>query len=71
MEPVPCCHCGEFFLPSPRHKNQIYCMKPECRRALKASWKRNRMRTDSDFRFNHKKGFYKLIIIVMPFLPSH
>ena len=54
MEPVPCCHCGKFFLPSPRHRNQIYCMEPDCRRAYKASWKRNRMRTDPDFRFSQK-----------------
>jgi hypothetical protein len=54
MEPIPCCNCAEFFMPSPRHKNQIYCMKPECRRAKKASWKRNKMRTDPDYRYNHK-----------------
>ena len=54
MEQIPCCNCAEFFMPSPRHKNQIYCMKPECRRAKKASWKRNKMRTDPDYRYNHK-----------------
>ena len=54
MEPIPCCNCAEFFTPSPRHKNQIYCMKPECRRARKAAWKRNKMRTDPDYRYNHK-----------------
>jgi len=54
MEEIPCCHCAEFFTPSPRHKNQIYCMKPECRRAKKAAWKRNKMRTDPDYRYNHK-----------------
>ena len=54
MEPIPCCNCAEFFTPSPRHKNQIYCMKPECRRARKAAWKRNKMRTDPDYLYNHK-----------------
>ena len=54
MEPIPCCNCAEFFTPSPRHKNQIYCMKPECRRARKAAWKRNKRRTDPDYRYNHK-----------------
>jgi hypothetical protein len=29
-------------------------MKPECRRARKAAWKRNKMRTDPDYRYNHK-----------------
>ena len=54
MEPIPCCNCAEFFTPSPRHKNQIYCMKPTCQLAKKAAWKRNKMRTDPDYRYNHK-----------------
>jgi len=29
-------------------------MKPDCRRAKKASWKRNKMRIDPDYRYNHK-----------------
>ena len=54
MEQIPCCHCGNFFTPSPRHKNQVYCTKPACRRARKAAWKRNKMQTDPDYRFNQK-----------------
>jgi hypothetical protein len=54
MGQIPCCHCGEFFTSDPRHKNQVYCMKPACRRARKAAWKRNKMRTDPDYRFNQK-----------------
>ena len=50
MEPVICVNCCDFFQPSPRHKNQTYCMKPECRRAKKAAWKRTKMRTDAKFR---------------------
>ena len=53
MEEVPCCHCGVFFKRSPRHKDQDYCLKPDCRRARKAAWKRERMRTDEEFRLNH------------------
>lgn len=54
MDQIPCCHCGDFFTRSPRHKNQVYCMKPACRRARKAAWKRNKMQTDPDYRYNHK-----------------
>ena len=54
MERIPCSHCGAFFEPSARHKNQIFCMKPECRRARKASWQRHKMRTDPEYRFNQK-----------------
>jgi hypothetical protein len=54
MEQIPCCHCGDFFTPSPRHKNQVYCMEPACRRARKAAWKRNKLQTDPDYRYGHK-----------------
>ena len=54
MEQLPCCHCGEFFTSSPRHKDQVYCLKPACRRARKAAWKRNKMQTDPDYRYTHK-----------------
>ena len=54
MEEVPCCHCGGFFLPSPRHKNQNYCMKPDCRRARKAAWKREKLRIDPDFKLGQQ-----------------
>ncbi len=54
MEPVVCVNCYGFFLPSPRHKNQCYCMKPPCRRAKKAAWKRHKMATDPDFKLDQK-----------------
>ena len=54
MEEIQCWHCGDFFLESPRHKEQFYCMKPECRRAKKAAWKRKKMREDPEYRLNHK-----------------
>jgi hypothetical protein len=50
MEPIPCVHCFDLFVPSPRHKNQTHCMKAECRRAKKAAWKRVRLKTDPDFK---------------------
>ena len=53
MEEVPCCHCGVFFKRSPRHKGQNYCMQPECRKARKAAWKREKMRLEEQFRRNH------------------
>ena len=50
MEPIPCVYCFDLFIHSPRHKNQTYCMKPECRRAKKAAWKRLKLKTDPDFK---------------------
>ena len=54
MEQILCCHFYDLFTPSPRHKNQCYCMKPECRRAKKAAWKRHKMATDRDFKRDQK-----------------
>ena len=50
MEEIQCWHCGDFFPKSPRHKEQFYCMKPECRKAKKAAWKRKKMRGKADTR---------------------
>jgi hypothetical protein len=50
MEPILCVSCFEFFPPSPRHKNQSYCMKPKCQKARKANWKRTKMIIDPDFK---------------------
>ena len=54
MEEIQCCHCGDFFLKSPRHKQQSYCIKPACWRARKAAWKRKKMREDPECRLNQK-----------------
>jgi len=50
MEPILCHNCLTFFPPSPRHKHQKYCMKPACRRAKKAAWKRLKMEKDPKFK---------------------
>ena len=54
MEEIQCCHCSGFFPSSPRHKNQRYCLKPACRRARKAAWKREKMQTDLEYCLNQK-----------------
>jgi hypothetical protein len=54
MEQIQCVHCGDFFDPSPRHKNQTTCQKPECKKAKKAAWQRFKMKTDPDYRAGQK-----------------
>ena len=46
MEKILCVYCGDLFDPSPRHKNQTACKKPQCQRAKKADWQRHRMKID-------------------------
>jgi len=52
MEQIVCCSCGDVFARSVRHKNQCYCPKPECQKARKAVWKRYKMHSDPDYKFN-------------------
>lgn len=54
MEKILCVYCGDFFEPSPKHKNQTACKKLECQRAKKAAWQRHKMKTDPDYQFNQK-----------------
>lgn len=46
MEKILCVYCGDLFDPSPRHKNQTACKKPQCQRAKKADWQRHKMKID-------------------------
>ena len=67
MEPIPCVHCGTFFIP--RNCKQNYCTKPGCRRARKAAWQRYKLKYDDDYRSQHhlshqkwlqtKPGYYR------------
>lgn len=52
MEPIPCVHCGTFFIP--RNHKQNYCTQPICQRARKAAWQRYKMKTDTDYRTQQK-----------------
>jgi len=56
MEQIPCFYCGDFFDPSPRHKNQSACKKVKCQRAKKATWQRHRIKTDLIYGANQKSS---------------
>ena len=56
MDPIPCSCCGEFFVPSPRHKNQNFCQKTKCQKSKKAEWQRNKIRTDPEYAANQKQS---------------
>jgi hypothetical protein len=48
-----CRHCHTIFLPNPRIKNQQYCNHPECQRARKALWQKQKIRQDPDYQADH------------------
>ena len=54
MEQIQCIYCGDFFDPSPRHKNQPACKKTQCQKEKKASWQRHKMRTDPVYAASQK-----------------
>ena len=56
MEQIPCFYCGDFFDPSPRHKNQTACKKVKCQRAKKAARQRYRIKTDPIYAANQKSS---------------
>jgi hypothetical protein len=59
MEQIPCTYCGDFFDPSPRHKNQTACKKEKCQKAKKAAWQRFKIKTDPIYRANQKSSQQK------------
>ena len=56
MEQIPCVYCGEYFDPSPRHKNQTACKNDACQKAKKAAWQRFKMKTDPAYSANQKSS---------------
>jgi hypothetical protein len=56
MEQIPCIYCGDFFDPSPRHKNQTACKKEACQKARKAAWQRYKLKHDPVYRANQKSS---------------
>ena len=56
MEQIPCVYCGDYFDPSPRHKNQTACKKEKCQKAKKAAWQRHKLETDPIYKANQKSS---------------
>ncbi len=51
-----CRHCHTLFLPNPRLKKQRYCNRPECQRARKALWQKQKMLQDPDYQTTHHEA---------------
>ncbi len=51
-----CRHCHTIFLPNPRIKKQRYCNRPECQRARKALWQKQKMYQDLDYQTTHRES---------------
>lgn len=49
-----CKHCGKRIYPRPQNPNQHYCKKPECQKARKRQWQRQKTNTDPDYKENQR-----------------
>lgn len=47
MESILCPCCDTFFIP--RNKLQAFCSKPDCQKARKALWQKNKLATDPEY----------------------
>ena len=56
MKQILCVYCGDFFDPSPRHKNQTACKRARCQRAKKAAWQRHKLKIDPIYAANQKSS---------------
>jgi hypothetical protein len=54
MEQIQCTYCGDYFDPSPRHRNQTACKKTECQRAKKAERQRHKLKIDPIYKTSQK-----------------
>ncbi len=52
MKPIPCLNCQIFF--TPRNRKQNYCSDPECQRARKALWQKEKMASDPEYEKGQK-----------------
>lgn len=56
MKTIICRHCKEVVLKNPRCPEQAYCGKPDCRKARRREWQRQKIKTDPDYRANQKQS---------------
>lgn len=64
-----CLHCKRNFVTNPKVRTQQYCSRPECQRARKRKWQREKLAKDSDYKDNkaaaqrqwcsRNKGYWK------------
>jgi len=51
-----CLCCKRGFIPHPAVRHQRYCSDPECQRARKRKWQKEKLATDSDYRANQAEA---------------
>jgi hypothetical protein len=52
MEKKLCSECSQAFYPCPQVPHQSYCSSPNCQRARRRKWMREKIKTDEDYQVN-------------------
>lgn len=52
--PRHCAGCSKTFEPRPQVPDQAYCSSPECQRARKRQWQKDKLRSDPDYQANQR-----------------
>lgn len=56
MAEKQCVACGQAFDPKPHVANQTYCSSPDCQRARRQNWQRNKLQDDPHYRQNQQSA---------------
>ena len=48
--------CKKRFIPHPAVRDQRYCSNPECQKARKKKWQKEKLASDSDYRANQAEA---------------
>jgi len=48
--------CKRRFIPRPAVRHQEYCTNPECQKARKRAWQKEKLASDSDYRANQAEA---------------
>ena len=49
-----CACCGQTFEPLPQVPDQAFCSSPDCQRARRRQWQRDKLKSDGDYRINQQ-----------------
>ncbi len=51
-----CLHCQKRFIPHPAVRDQRYCSNPQCQKARRRRWQKEKLAKDSDYRDNQDRA---------------
>lgn len=54
-----CKHCGKRIYPRPQNPDQQYCAQPECQKARKREWQRQKLKNDPDYQENQRNAAHR------------